>query len=84
MGSLLEKVVGFIKEKIQARIRERAMKKAKKKLKKLIIKACCTALVAGAAALAWKNRKLILGAVISKKLPAVGKCPLKCFAGKKK
>ena len=32
---ILEKVVGFIKEKIQASIRERAIKKAKKKLKKL-------------------------------------------------
>jgi hypothetical protein len=80
---ILEKVVGFIKEKIQASIRERAIKKAKKKLKKLIIKACCTALLTGAAALAWKHRKLILGALIKKKLPVVGKCPLKCFAGKK-
>ena len=81
---ILEKVVGFIKEKVQASVRERAIKKAKKKLKKLIIKACCMALLFGAAALAWKHRRLILGALIRKKLPTVGKCPLKCFAGKKK
>ena len=84
MGFLLEKIAGFIKENIQARIRERALKKAKKNLRKLIFKACCTALLTGVAAMAWKHRKLILGALISKKLPEVAKCPLKCFAGKKK
>ena len=35
---ILEKVVGFIKEKIQASIRERAIKKAKKKLDEIVEK----------------------------------------------
>ena len=87
MRKLLKTITEAIKEKLRTKFKEKAKKKAKKKLKKLVIKLCFAALIACCAVMVWDHRKLLLRAIIRKKLPidkCPAKCPVKCLFCRKK